>query len=106
MSKRIIPASIVKARRAYQRAAEALSAATKRAYPVGAVVTVRLGRSTVTGVVLSAGSAYWWHEPDRVWIENIKTGKSRKFTASGYATEVIYSGDTEQALQPDPVEHP
>lgn len=69
------------ARRAYEQASKELSKVTAQCYRVGQTVAVDLGRARVIGKV-TAGFGYWWSDPDRVTIENIKTGKSRHFGGS------------------------
>lgn len=72
---------IATAQRQIDAWSESLIAATRDAYPVGARVSVKLGRATVTGrVIRSGGETYY--EPSLVVIENEVTGKTRQFSAA------------------------
>lgn len=57
-----------------------MASVTAQAAPVGCRVAVTLGNARVIGTVNWSGR--WGHEPDRVGITNIKTGKQRTFNAS------------------------
>ncbi len=76
------PAALKRAMQNYKRAGEKLSQETSKAFPVGSSVVVELGRAIVVGEVISSGGC-WWHQPDRVKIRNLATGKERKFSARG-----------------------
>lgn len=68
----------------YKEAAERLAEATKKAFPVGSVIAVTMGRYRIVGEVESAGGSW-------VRIRNLSTGKLRHFSAtySGHAPEML-----------------
>lgn len=70
-----IPPRIARAARARDVANQTLLAALRETYPIGAEVTVHLGRSDVRGVV--TGHSEW--DFGTVLIVNSETGKDRKF---------------------------
>jgi hypothetical protein len=72
--------AVITADRALHAAQERLSAAVKRAYPIGARVRVEIGRATVYGTVIGHGPS--WSRPEDVDIENNATGKIRTFSAT------------------------
>jgi len=76
-----IPDSVAAAHADYKFFAEELVRATREAYPVGARVEVTLGVARITGEIIRSGN-YWWHDPDRVEIRNVVTGKMRHFSAA------------------------
>jgi hypothetical protein len=76
------------ARQRFDNAAKELVAATQRALPVGTDVVVSLGRARVRGRVTQSGGS-WWSTPDAVWIENITTGKRRKFCATFISHDLL-----------------
>lgn len=47
------------------------------AFPIGCVVTVRLGRAEVTGPVVNH-SRWAWSSPGRIYVRNASTGKVRE----------------------------
>ena len=47
----------------------------------GTVLTVALG-GNILDVRVSGYSSSWWHDPDRIWGTNIRTGKTRHFSPS------------------------
>lgn len=73
--------ALLLARANYEAAAKALQAATQRTFPIGTFVDVTLGRSRVHGKVTGHSSS-WWYETDYVYIDNVETGKPRKFCAT------------------------
>lgn len=77
----------------YQEAAEALMRVVKRAYPVGCVVAVTLGRARVIGEVTGHSNS-WWYHPSTVVIRNLRTGKTRDFAADSdlYDPEIQQKG--------------
>lgn len=74
-------ARIAAAHKQYVQAAQALVVAVEEEIPIGSVIEVNLGRSLVRGEVKSAGGC-WWYDPAKVVIENVDTGKIRKFSAT------------------------
>ena len=78
--------SLIEPQANFERAAEALIVATKKAFPIGALVSVTLGKTRVQGTVVSSGGS-WWYDPDRVVISNVATGKHRKFAAASRFTD-------------------
>lgn len=66
---------------AHTAAAEALMLATQKAFPIGTIVRVTLGRNRIEGEVIGHSES-WWYHPDYVRIRNTSSGKIRKFSAT------------------------
>jgi hypothetical protein len=83
----------------YERAAEALVKSAEICYPIGSVVEVTLGIARIRGRVVAHGTS--WYDPDSVQIENVLTGKRRRFSATcdSYRPEFI-SAPERKALAP------
>ncbi|MEQ8511532.1 MAG: hypothetical protein RLN67_13830 [Algiphilus sp.] len=71
---------VEEAQRDLRNAQQGLVAAVKAAYPVGSVVTVRIGNSTFRARV-EGHNDFWWSEPGEMFGVNLKTGKRRHFTS-------------------------
>jgi hypothetical protein len=71
--------NVKKALHEYQQAAEAVIAAVRKAYPIGSVVTVTIGRSTFEARI-SAHKGCWWSCPGDMYGRNLNTGKLRTFS--------------------------
>jgi len=72
--------NVQKAMKQHQRAAESLIESVKVAYPVGAVVTVEIGRSTFDAEITDHRD-FWWSSPGEMSGRNLSTGKVRRFSA-------------------------
>ena len=75
----------------YDEAAKALAAATAKAFPVGTILHVTLGKARVRGEVIGAGSM-WHYQPARVVIRNLDTGKQREFSATYKGHDIEFEG--------------
>lgn len=86
----MLPRSILKARQRHQKAAEALMAATRKAYPVGCIVLLRMGRALVEAEVTGHANS-WWYSPDEVHVVNVHTKKARRFGAGSemYEAQIL-----------------
>ena len=73
---------------AYRRAANDVAEATKKAFPEGLRVRVKIGRVYILGRVVWRGRMTRFAEPDRVEIINVYTGKFRAFRAVTNASQV------------------
>ncbi|HEV7405207.1 MAG TPA: hypothetical protein VGO11_19845 [Chthoniobacteraceae bacterium] len=76
-----IPAAIAAAYKKSRKATEALMAEVKRAYPLGCLVQVKLGRAKIEAEVIGHSDA-WWYSPSEVRVRNRRTGTVRKFAAT------------------------
>jgi hypothetical protein len=73
---------------AYKAAAEALIAEIKSKYPVGTIISCCLGKHRVKLEITGHSSSYWY-EPQMLYGKNVKTGKSRKVSATYEGSEII-----------------
>lgn len=64
----------------YDDAAKDLVSTIKDQYPLGTLLEVEIGRSTLTISVIGYGS--WWATPEYLRGTNIDTGKVRKFSCN------------------------
>ncbi len=80
-----LPVRIAKAARRRDEVNSVLRAACEVEYPVGSVVRVTLGRAEVTGRVVRHSD---W-DFGTVFIENVDTGKVRKFYATYHRAAVV-----------------
>lgn len=88
----------------YENAAKRLCAVTARAFPVGTEVLVTLGRARVHGRVTSV-SDYYWCDAGVVFIENVATGKARKFWSFDKSLDVViikFAGRTDETTSGAP----
>ena len=82
--------TLEEAKQKYRDAAGDLVLAVMKMFPLGTVIECTIGRSTIRGEVVSSGG-FWWHAPDSLRIENLKTGRTRRITATheGYNIKII-----------------
>jgi hypothetical protein len=76
---------IARAKLRYQNALAALTTAVKTSYPVGTVIDVTIGHARIRAEVIAHRS---WSDP-RVFVRNIETGATRKFTATDERCKVV-----------------
>ncbi len=97
MKTETLPSPLEVAHQEYQKAAERLVQVTAQAFPIGSTVAVTLGKARVYGEVISSGGC-WWSRPDSVSIRNLKTGKTRRFSATyeGHAAVVLHGPENNQ----------
>lgn len=81
---------IKKAKKRYRKACEELTRVVAEAYPVGARLTVKLGKYVIDVEVTDHAPCWWSNpdEPDRIAGTNLKTGKKRYF----YPGNIIKGG--------------
>lgn len=82
-----IDPEVIAAKKQYEKSKRDMLRFSRSFYPRGARVYVFLGRGWVRGIVVRHGR--WWSDPDAVYIENEKTGKTRRFMAGFDNCEVI-----------------
>lgn len=80
---------IEEAFRRYKAARNQLTAATQRSFPVGRTVAVTLGRARIIGRITNVGDGQW---PANVTIINLRTGKQRRFSATGHGHDPVLCG--------------
>lgn len=75
---------------AHERACEDLVTRTEAAFPVGTRIRATLGNARIMGTVVSSGGL-WWSRPDSIAVENDKTKKIRRLSATyeGHQIEIL-----------------
>jgi hypothetical protein len=69
------------AEEAHERTGKELCRLVAEIYPVGEIIHVEKGRSSMM-VKVTSHSTFWWSRPGEISGENIATGKKRHFHAS------------------------
>lgn len=64
---------------AHKQSGLAVIKAVEKAYPVGSILNVTIGRSTFP-VRVGNHSKFWWSSPGEMVGTNLNTGKTRRFT--------------------------